>query len=150
MKKPLFLFIFFCFCCTVNLVFGSTIEYKYDSAGNRVSRQVVLLRSAKDDNREDSIPEPPILSQLGPEEIRIAPNPTKGLLHVSVNAQDNHTDESPAELRLLLYSAQGALLQDHKTLDREISLNLSDYTPGHYILKVFLGESSMEFKIIKQ
>lgn len=149
MKKTLFLF--FClYCCMANLVFGATIEYNYDSAGNRISRQVILLRSAKVENHGDSIPEPPIFSQIGPEQIGVAPNPTKGLLHVSINTQDSDTDEAPKELRLLLYSTQGALLQDHKTHDREISLNLSEYAPGHYILKVFLGDTSIEFKIIKQ
>ena len=148
MKKPLFLFI--CFCFTANLVFGATIEYNYDAAGNRVSRQVILLRSAVVDNQEDSIPESPILSRIGQEQISIAPNPTRGLLHVSIITQDSDKEETQKELRLLLYSTNGALLQDHKFVDLEFILDISDYAPGHYILKLFLGDTSLEFKIIKQ
>lgn len=149
MKTPLCLILFF--YCAIGLVLcANSIEYHYDAAGNRISRQVCLLRSAVIENQEDSISDPPILSHTAQGQIRIAPNPTHGLLHVSINTQGDGTDKTSKELRLLLYSAEGALLQDHKTLDREMSLNLFTYPPGHYILKVFLADTRIEFKIVKQ
>lgn len=129
-------FLFLILCCIINIqLYAAGIEYHYDAGGNRIARQVVLLRSAQVDTDEDSISEPPIVSKLGPEQVSIYPNPTKGMLSVAISkTEEEEKDCQTREVILLLYSTAGEILQRMESLDREIIVDLSDYAAGQDII----------------
>ena len=77
--------------------------------------------------------------------VKIYPNPTKGDLTVEIH---NLPEGKAANLRL--YDMSGSLiLQKTEVRDTE-RLNISNRPDGIYILKITSGDSTTEWKIIKQ
>jgi len=120
------------------------IAYRYDAAGNRISRQYVVdLRSAsvvKSEN-PDTIA---IKNQLGEPEITVYPNPTKGALSVKISGS---SEEQKIDMKL--YSPQGALLKNIIKTSETTPIDMSSYPSGWYILRVIIDKKPVEFKIIK-
>lgn len=117
-------------------LFADTVSYSYDQAGNRIKREIVLsqFRMSPSESYTD---------MLSDKEVRIYPNPTKGILKVEI---DDY--EETAGYSLYLYSTSGKLL-----LSPEVSsctyLDLSGYANGIYILTLELDGSAKTWKIVK-
>jgi hypothetical protein len=119
-------------------------QYGYDSSGNRISRQVITLRSASDaasDNKEEAIYE----STLGASELKIYPNPTKGTLIVAFSSA-----EQQDQIYLRIYNMKGVLISYQLSSESKTIIDLSAQPSGTYIMKISSGESVSEWKIIKQ
>ena len=117
--------------------------YGYDASGNRVSRVIVLaLKSSK---AEVTAEEKVYGETLKDFTVRIYPNPTKGALTVEI--QQLPEGETAA---VKLYSMSGKLIH-HKAGVRHIEhFNIGNHPAGIYLLKITAGDSSTEWRIIKQ
>lgn len=128
------------------------ISYAYDYAGNRISRRVVNLTPTPPHVRKqiDTIPTP-VVEKLGDRMITIYPNPTKGALAVDITGGDSKPASAGGdEISITLFSAQGVQLQSTKTTSGRTPVEMANYPPGWYVLRVKAGEKLTEFKIIKQ
>lgn len=85
-----------------------------------------------------------LTTELGEQEIRIYPNPTKGLLRIDI---PNLGDES---MTLDVFDSQGRLLirQDAAAIGNQ--LDLSAYPSGMYLLLIRTAGDKQEWKIIKE
>jgi hypothetical protein len=151
--KPLFIFIFLITgICYPLITFSQTTNYsyEYDQSGNRVSRNVIYLRSAK--IRKDSLSEYSLKEKTGDvfretinnTRISIYPNPTKGL--VNVNIQLSVSDIA----RIKLYDIQGKLLMDNNNPGTMTEVDLSGLPSGIYLMQIFVNNKPATWKIIKQ
>ncbi|WP_291582857.1 T9SS type A sorting domain-containing protein [Bacteroides sp.] len=118
------------------------IEYIYDNAGNRETRQLQIiaqrmdsLENEKDKNREEMLE----------SKVIIYPNPTRGILQIDILRVENFEDS-----RIFLYNSSGKQLQQWSDISRSNVINLSDYASGIYILQVTCNGDVSSWKIIKQ
>lgn len=118
------------------------IKYDYDAAGNRISRKClpVTLRSATAPMDSSEVE-----GDLNDLKVTIYPNPTRGAIVAGLS-----TFNPTSSVSYFLYSADGRKLQQLNAESDRTSIDLSHYTPGVYLLKVFANKKELEFKIIKQ
>jgi len=121
------------------------VSYAYDYAGNRISRKVVLLGSNPSHVKADSIAPSPVVEKLGDRKITVYPNPTKGALAVEITGGD-----AKDEIRISLFSAQGVQLQYLQATPIKTPVEMTNYPPGWYVLRVTAANKQTEFKIVKQ
>jgi YD repeat-containing protein len=146
LRKPLTIFILLALflCLSAESSHAQSVTYGYDSAGNRISRTIVIstLRSAEQEQQEETSFHSEVLNDL---EIRIYPNPTYGLLKVEIR---NMKEEQSAALSL--YDLSGKLILSRNKIVNSTELDISSSASGTYILRIFAGESKTEWKIIKK
>ncbi len=77
------------------------------------------------------------------ENIKVYPNPTLGKVAIS--------SQKPMA-RIVLFSSNGVMIEDiHLKNRREYQINLSNNSPGFYLLNVYSGDNSFNsYKIVKQ
>ena len=120
------------------------IKFEYDASGNRTERSVIIL-----ENKSATLPQPDkqeeaIHQLLGEQEIRVYPNPTRGLLKIDFPAL------ADPEVMVKVFSPQGAMLISRKAMITGIELDLSPYPAGFYLLVIQSGAKKGEWKIIKE
>ncbi|WP_297100169.1 T9SS type A sorting domain-containing protein [uncultured Draconibacterium sp.] len=122
----------------------TTFVFTYDASGNRTERVIDLTKSAEITASSSSISEEKLIeAELSSLDIKIYPNPTKGVLKVEI---PEIGDIKPI---LVVYNLQGKQLVN-KTVSNQIStINLSEQPPGMYIMKIVNGAESLDWKIIK-
>lgn len=147
--KTLLLILSFVGISTLSLA-QQRIAYSYDSAGNRITRTVLTMRSATQSLENDSIAEKieaeGISRNLSECKVTVYPNPTQGELKISIT---NGEEDAIAEITV--YSNSGQFL---KTLKAEgntvVPIDLTPYPSGIYLIDFRQGESRSYYKIIKQ
>jgi len=121
------------------------IKYTYDSAGNRLTRQkeiVVQTRGAlSDDEGEPSMYE----EKLSETKVTIYPNPTKGMLKVNISGVEKFENA-----RISLYDLTGTLLQQWGGISQSNMVDISDRSPGMYIMQIVYNGNTSSWKIIKE
>ena len=120
------------------------IKYTYDSAGNRLSRQkeiVVQTRGALSDGEEPSVYE----EELSETKVTIYPNPTKGVLKVDISGVEKFENA-----QISLYDLTGTLLQQWGSISQSNAVDISDRTPGMYIMQIVYNGNTSSWKIIKE
>lgn len=137
----LYLSLLFCF----HILGQSTsysIKYDYDAAGNRISRKCleVILRSAN-----VPIDTSGVEGALNNLKVTIYPNPTKRVILVGLS-----TYTPNASIKYILFTADGKKLQQLNAESDRTQVDLSNYAPGVYLLKIIANKKELEFKIIKQ
>ena len=138
-------------------LFGQ-VQYSYDNAGNRISKVIFLnsSRGMQDDASDDNAPRtraevsendvfPRYEDRLGERNVVIYPNPTRGMLQIEFQGYGEMQDA-----RLLLYNMQGSLLRQVNNVESSVTLDLSPYPAGMYILILMEGFERSEWRIIKQ
>lgn len=77
-------------------------------------------------------------------DVKIFPNPTVDILKVSFS------NESKQETEFQIFDMNGSMLLNEHTLNENIDLNMSNFTPGSYLLKMYSSNQIINsFKIIK-
>ena len=150
MKSKYYFFSVVCFLLLIINIpsFGissdTTFVFTYDASGNRTERVIDLTKSAEITASSSSLSEEKLFeAELANLDIRIYPNPTKGVLKVEI------PDIGDIQPTLVIYNLQGKQLV-HKTVSNQIStINLSDQPAGMYIMKIVYGQESLDWKIIK-
>ena len=130
-----------------NPVYGivdTTYVFSYDASGNRTDRVINLLKNAEiqatsSENIEKNIVE----AELVNLEIKIYPNPTRGILKVEI---PNIGEIKPT---IIVFNSQGKQIYSNKVSDQTSTINLSNQPPGMYILKLIHNQESLDWKIIK-
>ena len=122
----------------------SRVTYTYDAAGNRLSGVSSQLRMAAITDQDEESQE--IYSEeIAQSNIRIYPNPTKGILKIEIVRMK---EENPIHIQL--YDMSGKILINEQNAAPFTDLNLSDQPAGTYILKIFSDNRTTNWKIIKQ
>ena len=152
MKKLVLFLIMITGCCLPGLVYSQTVDYGfgYDASGNRTSRWVIRIRSAKIPKDSLSLTSPKktesevFKEMLDNKEVTIYPNPTKGLLTVEIPLSNND------QARITLHDVQGRTLMEFKNVSTTTQIDLSGQPPAIYLLRIFINNKPMTWKIIKQ
>lgn len=121
--------------------------FTYDASGNRLTRAVILLKSATIPTDSISAKEikTPLDDQIGLQKTRIYPNPTKGLLRIDLPELTEH------EAIIRLHDSNGRLIIQQTGVESNNELNLSAYPSGMYIMSIQIGKDNRkEWKIIKE
>lgn len=112
-------------------------SFSYDAAGNRISRQSIVLDKAQ---KHTTLPES--LTESG--NIRIYPNPAGERVHIEITGS-----QTPA-YRAELYDGNGRLMQASQSTSSRHEINLSRLPAGIYLLRISDTRGSTEFRIIKR
>jgi len=148
--KILFLLLFLS-----NIAFSQTnyYEYKYDEAGNRISRKYVDLKKKLNLQEDSLLYNDSIVAKedmegykdaIGDKEIRIFPNPTKGKLRVEIsNIEDGDI------IILKVFDLQGREIYSNEKLSN-YDIDLSNYENGVYLLDIILNNEKSYWKIVKE
>ena len=124
--------------------------YDYDNAGNRILRTTVRLRQAVAAEADtifadvsNSKQEPYYEEIVGENNVKIYPNPTKGMVTLQLG--------KPVKAGLYrLSDLSGKLLSDGTITNPIVTLDLSRYENGVYLLTLTLDGQTDTWKIIKQ
>lgn len=140
MKK--LLFIAFVFCTTTYVHAQNKIKYSYDSAGNRTKREIVLsaTRSILSEENEQV----PYIEEMQSHEIKIYPNPTKGILNIKITGLDK------AKGFISIYNIVGKLIEKTELSDNNQTFDLSAQPNGIYIMQIRIEDKISSWKIIKE
>jgi hypothetical protein len=124
--------------CITGYTQTKVFSFNYDGSGNRENRQLIQLKSGQTSS-EESIYED-IVNQL---EIKIYPNPTKGLLKIEIPCIEKE------KATIGIFTMQGAMIKKLAVSTTYTEVDLKNQPPGIYILRICVGEISSEWKIIK-
>lgn len=127
-----------------NVCAQNKIKYTYDDAGNRLTRKkeiVVQTRGALNNGEEPSVYE----EELSETKVTIYPNPTKGMLKVDISEVEQFENA-----QISLYDLTGKLLQQWAGISQSNTIDLSERTPGMYIMQVAYNGKISSWKIIKE
>ncbi len=130
-----------------------TFKYVYDNAGNRISRNIITLKSTIIDSTKNETTQNNIDTSrknrktdvLGNVKLNLYPNPTSGKIMIELS---NYSNENEAVI--LLFNIKGQLLFKKVLASSNTTINLSDRPQGIYIAKIILNEVVSEWKIIKE
>jgi len=119
--------------------------FTYDASGNRLTRAVILLKSATiSDTLQAKKAEKILEDQIGLQKTRIYPNPTKGMLRIDLPSL---TDQ---EAILKVYDQSGRLIMNNPVVSSGNEVDLSSSPTGFYIMVIQIGQERKEWKIIKE
>ena len=124
--------------------------YDYDNAGNRILRTTLTVRQAVAADVDTSFAdvsnskqEPYFEEVIGGNNVKIYPNPTKGMVTLQL--------DKPVKTGLYrLSDLSGKLLSDGTITNSIYTLDLSRYENGVYLLTLILDGQTDTRKIIKQ
>ena len=120
------------------------ITFRYDAAGNRISRTIVI--SPRTTPVPDEEEEPVVYTELFADiQLKIYPNPTDGLVKVEIS---NLPESQKAEI--WLYAMTGKLITNIKNVSDIANINISNQPAGMYVMKIVAGKFQTEWKIIKK
>ena len=122
------------------------IGYSYDAAGNRVKREIVMsYQQAMSKQQTFPIEEPSFSDNLQGHSVKIYPNPTEGVLKISIIGLKDSEDCS-----LEVCTSQGIQIMTEKVRTDNIFLNISNQPAGIYLLSITINKNSTTWKIIKK
>jgi len=133
--------ILLCFLFLANVVaWGQKVEFVYDNAGNRTTRQIVTLKSA---TLSDSV----FVTKetIGEKKIKLYPNPTGGILTMDINNL-----EINEEVSIQVTDLSGHILLKEVQTCSNFKIDLTERPNGFYILTTIIGKERKEWKIIKE
>lgn len=133
-----------CLFCLFIFVFTniqSQINYTYDKSGNCNGRKTISLRSSTGPISNESSD---ILTDDIFANVKIYPNPTKGLLKIDIEDYNSTND-----IDVSVYDLKGRLLIKDKISNSMADLDLSIYPNGIYILVLRKEGQTSEWKILK-
>jgi len=140
----------------------ATITFTYDAAGNRTKRENVIHMGARQANIDEYEQTTDIFDEqtadifneqitdifkeeLPEMKISIAPNPTRGILHVAIS---NAKTLQGAEIRI--FNPQGRLIKQVNDVFEMTTLDISTQPNGMYIMQIVLNNKEIStWKIIK-
>lgn len=141
------------FTCIVYFFLSNTIcaqspvTYTYDNNGNRLVRSITLKKSyvSSDSISEDESKKEIYKDEIGKVQIRIFPNPTKGILGVEITGVSAEKSNEYS-----LYNSSGTFIKKQKFSDPQFSIDFTNHPSGMYILRLSIVGEVSEWKIIKE
>ena len=142
--KTLFSLLSFLALCSLSFA-QQRVNFSYDAAGNRIGRTVITMSRAMH-AVSDSLEQEKVSNTLYACKVTVYPNPTEGEVNLSVS-----NGREDAVSAVVVYDVSGNLL---KTLqiqgNTSVSIDLSDYPEGIYLIDFRQEESASYYKIIKK
>lgn len=138
-------FILFALALILNIgaAFPQHIAFGYDAAGNRIKREIVISHNS---NSLRKAPQKAFVTEmLSDKTIKIYPNPTKGVLKIEIvgwSEADNGT--------ITIFNTNGAKLMLTSFTEPSVTIDLTGYTPGIYLMLITIGDKDTTWKIIKE
>jgi hypothetical protein len=123
------------------------ILFEHNQFGNRISRHVDNAKSIPSSDTVKNISVQYKINNPSTEQISVTvfPNPTKDLLKIIIL---NLPKSENAEIKI--FSTKGNLLFEQLLTGDEYSVNMSEFSPGIYILNMAVGDKQIVKQIIKQ
>ena len=121
------------------------IKYTYDDAGNRKTREVIIVGKSNQVLADTTTVTEPTTDWLNKMKISIYPNPTKGILIIDIA---NMPEDVSGDITI--HNMEGKSLLKLNQFNSTNKLDLSDYPTGVYILRISSLEKSCEWKIVKE
>ena len=116
-------------------------RYTYDSAGNRVSREIII--GVAGDEPQDIAAS--LIDVVASKAVRIYPNPTDGNMTISI---DDYEESDQASF--IIYDLSGVIVYDSKVTGQASSVDISDCQSGIYILTIIINGNQSSWRIIKK
>lgn len=136
------------------------VVYQYDGAGNRTYREWITLPGSKlqseeleeenlfesgNDNNNDKKGSSNVFEdRLNEYNIKIFPNPTKGVLKIQIEELRN------IGATIFLFSNSGQQLVEKEYGGQNVLVDLTSFPSGVYILSIQIDEIKGEWKIVKE
>lgn len=117
------------------------VSFSYDSAGNRVRREIVIEKKSAPANAVAEY----FSDMLSEKEIKIYPNPTEGLLKVEICGYDD-----PDNCRISVYTMSGQLVLASDVTSPFTEVDITTQPDGMYIFLIVLNGEESTWKIIKK
>ncbi|MGB9746357.1 MAG: T9SS type A sorting domain-containing protein [Bacteroidales bacterium] len=129
------------------------LTYTYDRAGNRIQKNVIILKSAVNLQSSDSTSvqqkedgkDIPFEEKAGELLVKIYPNPVSFSLNIEISGTDNTIVWGYS-----LFGLNGRLLYNKKTSAEKENIDLSHFQPGIYILHIEGNDARLKWTIIKE
>lgn len=146
------------------------IQFSYDNSGNMTSRVIYFpsippslelvdnSTGTSDENHEPgdnnnadngsdekTVDKKIFDDMLGNQQIKIYPNPTMGNLVINIPAYQVNPND-----RIDIVDMQGVLKKQILTLSESNTIDISSYPPATYIMLIYIGGETTQWKIIKQ
>ncbi|WP_044269397.1 T9SS type A sorting domain-containing protein [Bacteroides timonensis] len=130
-------------CCVGTYVHAQNkIKYTYDNAGNRIKKEIVLSSTRSILSEEDE--QAPYIEEMLNHEIKIYPNPTKGILNIKIAGQNKVNGQ------ISIYNIVGKLIEKTELSDSNQTFDLSAQPNGIYIMQIKIEDKVSSWKIIKE
>ena len=120
------------------------VTYRYDAAGNRISRTISISprSTAVEEDEEEQLD---VYSEIFSDiTLKIYPNPTTGLLKVEIYNLPEYQMAT-----IWLYSMSGQLITNINNVSNNADIDISGQPAGVYVMRIIAGEFQTEWKIIK-
>lgn len=117
------------------------VLFSYDSAGNRVRREIVIEKKSAPSKMEAEY----FSDMLSEKEIKIYPNPTDGLLKVEICGYDD-----PDNCKISVYTISGQLVLASDVTSSLTEVDITTQPDGMYIFLIVLNGEESTWKIIKK
>lgn len=143
MKKLLFTLITLSFALSFTLS-AQDISYEHDNNGNRVLREVVVLKTSTAGTNNSSVATNS--TQWGDYSIKVFPNPTQELVVMEIS------DLSPEDQGEVFVSTINGQLLNRFPLDSsgKWEVDLQNHPSGVYLVRLVLNEQTLVRKIVKE
>ena len=122
------------------------IKYNYDKAGNRKKREVIYYSEYIDDKKSIEIPSLPEEDEMEEGYSNLYPNPARNSINVVLSSDILEVKSK----RIVIYDFNGRKLKEVIPYTTYNEINISDLKSGTYIVKLFFGNKSRDWKLIKQ
>lgn len=120
---------------------AKTVNYSYDSAGNRVKREIVLQKAPTRSESTNTV----LSESFSRKDVKIFPNPTYGELTVEIKGLDNSDS-----CLINIYSLAGQCILSSSSGYQTATFDISRQPNGIYILEILLNGEKATWKIIKK
>ena len=135
----------FIFISSMTMLAERVVRYGYDVVGNMVSRTLEVeeveptaMRSSQEEQETTTIENIDISS------IKVYPNPVETFLNIEVG------DTSAESLQIVIFTADGKIIEQTESKDRFIQLDFSDKFDGIYVVTIQFGDAVRSWRIIKK
>ena len=128
LKNIIFLLFLLFFCFDISLALP--LNYTYSATGNRKQCYVGFAKIAVSPDEQEEY-----IETLDSIQFNIYPNPTKGLLKISIE-----TGKKIESLNIELYDISGNQIISKSLAKKEIELDITRALSGNYFLKVFVND----------
>lgn len=127
--------------CTYWTLNSQEISYAFDSAGNRIKREIVIDTQ----NVKSRYSSEPVKDILSSQTFKIYPNPTIGHLKIEFS---NYSDDSNYILEI--FNPHGQSIYYIQPNSSITEIDITDKQAGLYILKITIDSNESTWKIIKK
>ena len=115
------------------------VEYRYDAAGNRVLKQIVLARSQA---QRGMAPAADKVAGIG---LTLWPNPTTGQVRIETpDLEDGDRGQ------VTIYTTGGGLVQRQPMTGRVTTIDISASPQGVYILRIEIDGRQSCWRVVKR